>query len=82
MLLQDAISSSKKPHNRKKVGFLVLGLAKEKSPGWAAKRQGVFPLRVSSNGVIHSVQDPAKSALVTQNIARFPSNKQATIDFF
>ncbi|KAI4998306.1 hypothetical protein ZWY2020_053648 [Hordeum vulgare] len=30
--LQDAISSSNKPRNRKKVGFLVLGLAKEKSP--------------------------------------------------
>ncbi|KQK05901.1 hypothetical protein BRADI_2g23255v3 [Brachypodium distachyon] len=30
--LQDAISSSNKPRNRKKVDFLVLSLAKEKSP--------------------------------------------------
>uniref|UniRef100_A0ACD6AUC9 Uncharacterized protein n=1 Tax=Avena sativa TaxID=4498 RepID=A0ACD6AUC9_AVESA len=30
--LQDEIYSSNKPRNRKKVGFLVLGLAKEKSP--------------------------------------------------
>ena len=30
--LQDEISSSNKPCNHKKVGFLALGLAKEKSP--------------------------------------------------
>jgi hypothetical protein len=30
--LQDAISSSNKPHNHRKVRFLALGLAKEKSP--------------------------------------------------